>query len=84
MEEIPKAYLNAPAISTHKVETASHCQLFCVMEYKCRSINLIVNNAKGYDCQLLDTDKYSNSSLLIKDEKYIHLYIPVSKIRLAR
>ena len=84
MEEIPKANLNATAISTYKVETASQCQLFCVMENKCRSINLIVNNAKGYDCQLLDVDKYSNSSLLIKDEKYIHLYIPVSKIRLVR
>ena len=80
MEEVPNAYLNTAAIMTRAVTNVSQCQQFCVNENKCQSINLKVKNTKGYDCHLLEWNKYSNSSRLVKDEAFIHLYIPVIKV----
>ena len=78
MEQIPNSYLNATAIKTHNVTNVSQCQKVCVREDKCQSINLNVNKIEGYNCHLLSANKYSNSSLLVKDTSFIHLYIPVS------
>ena len=80
MEESPNVYLNATPVKTHGVKNASQCQQFCVKETKCQSINMKANKKRGYCCQLLSANKYSNSSLLVKNDKYSHLYIPVSNI----
>ena len=84
MEQIPHSYLNATAIKIHKVTNVSQCQNFCVREYKCQSINLNVNKIEGYNCHLLSANKYSNSSLLVKDTTFIHLYIPVSIFKMIK
>ena len=80
MEEIPGAHLNTTAIKKHAVKSVPQCQQFCVKEDKCRSINLIGNKTNGYDCHLLDLNKFSNSTLVVMNETFSHLYIPVCKI----
>ena len=60
------------------MENISSCQQHCVKEEKCQSVNLNVNKTNGYDCVLLDANKYSNSSLLVKAKNSTHLYIPVA------
>ena len=84
MEQIPHSYLNATAIKTHNVTNVSQCQKVCVREDKCQSINLNVNKIEGYNCHLLSANKYSNSSLLVKDTTFIHLYIPVSIFKMIK
>ena len=80
MEEVPNSYLNTTAIRTHEVTNVSQCQKLCVRENNCQSINLSVNKTEGYSCNLLSANKYSNSSLIVEDINFIHLYIPVSRL----
>ena len=77
MEEIPNSYLNASAIAKHVVQNVSKCQQHCVREEECQSINLNMSGSGELECYLLSANRYSNSSLLVTDRQFIHLYIPV-------
>ena len=78
MEEINNTYLNATPIRIYNSTTVQGCQEFCINESRCQAINLHSNDSKEYMCALLDANIFSNSSLLLSNPGYIHLYIPVS------
>ena len=78
MDDIPKTYLNTTVIKKYTVKKLIDCQRFCLRENRCQSLNLNVGKQNEYECQILDANIYSNPSLLVKDNDFIHLYIQVN------
>lgn len=78
MNKITKMYLNATAIEKHIVSSLTECQKMCVRADRCASLNLKITGKKAFECQILDANIYSNSSLIASDDASTHLFIPVS------
>ena len=78
MDDIPNTYLNATAVKKYTVKKVNDCQRLCLRENKCQSLNLNVRKQNEYECGILDANIYSNSSLLVKDDNFTHLYIQVN------
>ena len=78
MNQIPKTYLNATVLKKYTVKEMSACQQFCIRAEKCQSLNLNMSKTKEFECQILDANIYSNSSLLLTNDNFTHLFILVS------
>lgn len=77
MKRNPNEYLNATPISTHMVPNHHTCQLKCLSNYNCSSINVAKNNGEKR-CELLSTDKYVSKEKIVADSNYAHYSFPVS------
>lgn len=81
MGKLTNTFLNATAVKEQKVQNVESCQKLCVEESKCQSINFNVSKSGEYDCILLDTNRYSNASLLVARQDFTHYYIPVRRLQ---
>ncbi|XP_065051435.1 uncharacterized protein LOC135681076 isoform X2 [Rhopilema esculentum] len=67
-------YLNITAFRVQRTSDIKECQTLCNRDSQCYSINLNITVKGSYECQLLDGNIFSNSSLQLFDSNFIHLY----------
>ena len=81
-KEIAGRKLNGSVIKETEVESESSCRLECVEEEKCRSYNFGItkNNARGFACQLSDSDRFVGHVNFTANEEFHYRGIKVIKI----
>ena len=78
--ELPGAYLNSTShlLKTFSANTSRNCMQECTRTENCQSANYYTAaNASEMSCDLIDGNKWSNASLLVKRENSTHFFIKV-------
>ena len=75
------SYLNITSLSTDRVDFDEECPFACLEIPSCFSYNLaIFREVDGkLLCELLPSDKYNNSEMLVHSDRFNHFSIPVSR-----
>ena len=80
--ELPGAYLNSTShlLKTFSANTSRNCMQECTRTENCQSANYYSPvNASEMSCDLIDGNKWSNASLLVKRENSTHFFIKVQR-----
>ena len=78
--ELPGAYLNSTdkIMKTFPASTSSNCMSECTHTENCQSANYYQKeNANEMICDLIQSNKWSNASLLVKRDKSTHYFVMV-------
>ena len=78
--ELPGAYLNSTdkILKTFPANTSCKCMSECTHTENCQSANYYQNgNASEMSCDLIEGNKWSNASMLMKRENSTHYFIMV-------
>ena len=78
--ELPGAYLNSTdkIMKTFPANTSRKCMLECTHTPNCQSANYYQkDNATEMICDLIQSNKWSNASLLVKRVKSTHYFVMV-------
>jgi len=71
--------LNALKVANLKVSRVGECTFECINHHECYSVNFGASLDGKHSCELLGTDKFSQSKHLVESREFDHYYIKVSK-----
>jgi len=72
--------LNAIKLASQEVSKLGECTFECINNKECYSVNFGGILGGKYSCELLGTDRFSESSKLVASEEFDHYYIKVRNI----